>query len=104
MSALCNMCHADTTSDIPGVPWEYYMVKDTIWPAQYAHLCLTCLELELGRNLVRDDFSDAPLNDLTKWPSAAIEGEVVDFNVLLDPNSKNFQHRTRKLHDLLSHE
>lgn len=99
---LCDLCSTDTTSDIPGVPWEYYMVNPGVWPNNRSYLCLSCLESELGRNLTRDDFSDAPLNDLEAWPSAAIDGEVIDFGVLLDPNSKNFQHRTRKLHDLLS--
>jgi hypothetical protein len=47
------------------------MVKNEVWDAavgpdsfiDYSYLCIGCLELRLGRRLVPDDFTDAPLNE-----------------------------------------
>jgi len=44
---------------------EYYMVRDEIWNLVGAGgrmLCIGCLEKKLGRQLIRDDFSYAPIN------------------------------------------
>ena len=46
---------------------EYYMVHDEIWHsvAGEGMLCIGCLENRLGRRLSKDDFTDAPVNDLS---------------------------------------
>lgn len=45
---------------------EYYMVTDevwnTAWPMDRGMLCIGCLESLLGRQLTKDDFTDAPVN------------------------------------------
>lgn len=50
---------------------EYYMVLDEIWltvnPRDKGMLCIGCVEQKLGRELVRADFTDAPINSLTIW-------------------------------------
>ena len=66
----CHDCGTETLSPEPGVPTEYYMVHDRVWQAARApergYLCIGCLEHRLGRQLHRGDFTDAPLNDLTR--------------------------------------
>jgi hypothetical protein len=48
---------------------EYYMVHDWLWKLagmvgmDSGFLCIGCLEHRLGRELRRDDFIDAPVND-----------------------------------------
>jgi hypothetical protein len=55
---------------------EYYMVRDDLWERVWngkrkPHheisgqevLCIGCLENRVGRQLCRDDFTDAPVND-----------------------------------------
>jgi hypothetical protein len=50
------------------------MVEDKVWdeattPEDTRELfCVGCLELRLGRLLTKDDFSDAPLNQMPFWP------------------------------------
>lgn len=60
---------------------EYYMVKNEVWEQSWAGrrkpwhgkirgqeiLCIGCLEERLGRTLTRCDFTDAPINDPTKY-------------------------------------
>jgi hypothetical protein len=45
---------------------EYYMVNDALWlqahPTSKGQLCIGCLERRLGRQLVRTDFADVPIN------------------------------------------
>jgi hypothetical protein len=53
-----------------GEPGEFYMVHNRLWAAAGMNphggfLCIECLEDRLGRSLCCDDFTDAPLNDLT---------------------------------------
>ena len=46
---------------------EYYMVQNDIWKAYGAgkgKLCIGCLEKRIGRKLCRQDFSDAPINEI----------------------------------------
>ena len=47
---------------------EYYMVWDEIWEnagmkCDGGQLCIGCLEKRIGRELVPDDFLEAPIND-----------------------------------------
>jgi hypothetical protein len=67
--APCADCGAETLSDEPGVPSEFYMVHNKVWRAAAAPrqgmLCVGCLEIRLGRQLCRSDFTDAMVNDLT---------------------------------------
>ena len=45
---------------------EYYMVTNEIWDqfgAVHGMLCIGCLENLMGRELVKTDFTDAPVND-----------------------------------------
>lgn len=69
MLTPCLDCGAETLSDEPGVPTEYYMVHKEVWKAAGAplagYLCIGCLEVRLGRQLCRSDFTDARVNDLT---------------------------------------
>ncbi len=65
--APCRDCRAETLSQEPGVPTEYYMVRDRVWwlargPAR-GFLCIGCLEVRLGRQLHRGDFEPIPIND-----------------------------------------
>ena len=61
---------------------EWYMVRDEIWGESGAptrlvisaetkgyYLCIGCLEARLGRKLTRDDFTDAPVNELSRFSS-----------------------------------
>ncbi len=43
---------------------EYYMIHPPLWDsiADQGMLCIGCLEQRLGRELVPDDFTDAPIN------------------------------------------
>ena len=46
---------------------EYYAVQNDIWRAHGAGkgmLCIGCLETRIGRKLCRQDFSNAPLNEI----------------------------------------
>jgi hypothetical protein len=66
----CRDCGAETLSDEPGVPTEWYDVHDHVWAAAgmapYGGcLCIGCLEVRLGRKLRRGDFTDVLVNDLT---------------------------------------
>jgi hypothetical protein len=58
----CACCGKDTQKI-----GEYYDVKDAIWQEAGKHfaekvLCVGCLEEKLGRPLVPEDFSNAPVN------------------------------------------
>ena len=50
---------------------DSFMVSNEVWIA--ANLkgddfcCLTCLERRLGRELTKDDFTNAPINDEILW-------------------------------------
>jgi len=64
----CVDCGVETlpTDDRPA---EFYMVHDAVWAAADMRdpggcLCIGCLETRLGRQLTRDDFTDASINDL----------------------------------------
>lgn len=59
----CFDCKVDTKD-------EYYMVLDEIWEEFGCGddlLCIGCLENRVGRNLVRADFNDYPINDIDLW-------------------------------------
>lgn len=49
---------------------EYYMVHDEVWYSAITAmdkrhmLCIGCLEQRLGRLLTKDDFIDAPVNEI----------------------------------------
>lgn len=63
---LCLDCGTDTN------PTEYYMVRDRIWEQagmvakrrydDHVYLCIGCLERRLGRELLPEDFTGAPVN------------------------------------------
>lgn len=59
---LCMDCGKDTNRS-----QKYYMLKYKLWRAIHykidGMLCLACAEHRLGRPLVRDDFSRAPVNE-----------------------------------------
>lgn len=50
---------------------EYYMVFDEVWllanPARKGMLCIRCLEKRIGRELVSNDFTGAPVNFLPPY-------------------------------------
>lgn len=50
--------------------WDIYMVKDHIWKEGMGRyqgiLCMFCLEKRLNRQLIPDDFTSAPCNDMIK--------------------------------------
>jgi hypothetical protein len=56
----CSMC--------TNCNFEYYMVHDSVWleanPKDHGMLCIGCLESRRGKLLTKDDFTDAPVNDL----------------------------------------
>lgn len=61
---LCVDCSTDTS--VRGIS-EYYVVHHEIWAEgglerQGGMLCVACLEARIGRVLIPDDFSSAPLN------------------------------------------
>jgi len=45
---------------------EFYMIHDEIWneawPDERAMLCIGCVEVQIGRALTANDFTDAPVN------------------------------------------
>jgi hypothetical protein len=56
----CHDCGLDTAAAD-----EFYMLGHSLWRGVASgvdFLCVGCVELRLGRRLVRDDFSDVPLN------------------------------------------
>ncbi len=55
---LCIDCRFDTFQI------EYYMVKNDVWPigTDDGMLCIDCLEKRIGRELIKDDFSDCLIN------------------------------------------
>jgi hypothetical protein len=56
---FCATCGYDTSGN------EYYMIHDELWEktgAGDAMLCIGCCEQKLGRQLNRDDFTEAPIN------------------------------------------
>lgn len=61
---VCMDCGCGTRS-------EYYHVHDRVWvqanPAIDGMLCIGCLESRLGRQVTREDFSDAPINVDSAW-------------------------------------
>lgn len=58
----CMDCGADTFD-------EYYMVTHELWASvvmsRHGKLCVRCLELRLGRELIPEDFLACPANDPT---------------------------------------
>jgi hypothetical protein len=67
---LCLDCQVDTLP-VTTERAEWYVVTDEVWEAAGMArfdgcLCIGCLEGRLGRELTADDFSDAPLNDLSR--------------------------------------
>ncbi len=58
---LCMDCGKDTNASN-----EYYALRRRLWrkiqPAIAGMLCLECAERRLGRPLVSDDFTKAPIN------------------------------------------
>jgi hypothetical protein len=68
MNEPCVDCGAETLSQEPGEPTEYYMVRDEVWEAAGMHppggcLCIGCLEARLGRQLCPRDFTPVDVND-----------------------------------------
>jgi hypothetical protein len=53
----------------PGVPTEYYMIKDSLWrkvgmKPNGGCLCVGCIESRLGRKLKAKDFTSVMMNDI----------------------------------------
>jgi hypothetical protein len=68
-STRCVDCRAETVSTRPGVPTEYYRVRNELWKAagmdEYGGcLCIGCLEIRIGRRLQAADFADVEINNL----------------------------------------
>jgi hypothetical protein len=63
----CRDCGIDTLPAGWDARAEWYMVHDEIWSAAgmppRGYLCIGCLQRRLGRELTRDDFTDALVND-----------------------------------------
>jgi hypothetical protein len=63
-NSRCLDCRSETTF-VKG-NWEYYMIHNAIWlkanPQINGMLCIGCLENRIGRRLIPDDFTDAPVN------------------------------------------
>lgn len=68
---------------------EYYMVHDEVWeqavPDRDGMLCAGCLCDRLGRKLLPEDFTDAPINDpasneMSDRLLAMINGRVCEAN------------------------
>lgn len=58
---LCRDCGIHT-----GVTGEYYMVRDELWDefgCGHGMLCIACLEQRMGRILIPQDFTNAPINN-----------------------------------------
>jgi hypothetical protein len=62
----CVDCGRDTGHSRGGL-CEEYMVRDAIWAGAGMNpdgfLCVGCLESRIGRQLIRPDFTVAPIND-----------------------------------------
>jgi hypothetical protein len=60
----CDGCDKSTA----GKGNDYYMVTNTVWcveanlPSSNCMLCRNCLSIRLGRPLVREDYTNAPVN------------------------------------------
>ncbi len=67
---LCLDCHIDT-----GKANEYYYLKQDIWGkihnSIWGMLCIGCAEARLGRQLTKDDFTDATINK-PKYPKMSM--------------------------------
>ena len=67
MSLHCNTCGKDVYKNKE----DYFMLKDEVWEevcnndyiAQTHILCKRCTEHFLGRNLTKEDYTKAPVND-----------------------------------------
>lgn len=61
-AGMCQVCHVDTLESAS----DYYMLKNRIWRSvcisPRGMMCLSCVESRLGRKLVREDFTGAPIN------------------------------------------
>lgn len=71
---------------------EWYMVHDSVWfsagmpkcePMGYNqsagnYLCVGCLEVRLGRQLTRSDFTGAPINRPDRWNSPRLNARLVE--------------------------
>lgn len=60
-------CETDT---LASVTWgmEWYMVRDHIWKmaaARRGYLCIGCLEGRLGFTLIRNDFANVQINEVS---------------------------------------
>jgi hypothetical protein len=78
----CVGCHRDTGySRARGGLDEWYMVHNELWAAagmtpDGGCLCIECLERRLGRQLNRDDFTSAPINDPDKQCSPRLRDRL----------------------------
>jgi hypothetical protein len=60
---------------------ESYMVHEKIWKAHGVgddHLCVGCLEQRMGRQLRRQDFTDAPINEIGSQMSLRLQDRLSD--------------------------
>jgi hypothetical protein len=68
------MFYCDDCGECTNCITEYYMVKDEVWSLAMTSertpdmLCIGCLESRIGRLLTKEDFTDAPLNEMPFWP------------------------------------
>lgn len=73
-ASLCVDCGMET------FPAEYYMVRDTVWPADLGPaggmLCVGCLEVRLGRQLASADFVAAEINEPDSYTSPRLRARL----------------------------
>lgn len=80
---------------------EYYMLTSEVWkeavPDLTGMLCISCVELRLGRQLWPEDFMDAPLNVMFSIMSARLlarfcgipDAEAEDLLAILKNNKES---------------
>lgn len=93
--------------------WEWYMVRPALWALAWSrdpnrtldqfgiaegYLCVGCLEKRIGRELMADDFTDAPVNDPHPWNTprlaAALDRRPPRVTVRPMRQSRSFRRRT----------
>jgi hypothetical protein len=58
---------------------ENYMVQEKLWKAHGVgddHLCIGCLEKRMNRQLCRQDFTDAPINEIDSRMSLRLQDRL----------------------------
>ena len=77
---VCKDCGANTSSFVRGERSEYYMVYNVLWKKagmEEGFLCIGCLEKRLGRQLGPKDFTDAPVNNLSRDQTGRLQSRLL---------------------------